>query len=666
MTRITNKEFERVYNLLRDFNFALDAEIDAVRQRPSRDTLVSGVYRDGGVSGQYDYLFKSSSTGIRFAENIKGKIGEKQFSISFVDAVDDEIRLRFPENLGAEVVSVDLEWENDFVLRRMQDQLQVILTREDEAQFDRIASLFCHDDRSRNQDSNEAARIRYLAGEVDIRHDGQRNDAQIESIQKALVNPVSFVWGPPGTGKTSTLGYIMANFMLAGKRVLFLSNTNRAVDVGIVSLMEALHSIGESAMIGQITRFGDIALNSEALERVHLEKLAEQRKNRIKKKAVDLQTLLARFESLHEAIEKAELEGNPVSSEINMELDLLVRQIRKHGGPGKIREFLDTLSQQMYNAEFAEMQQKQVVGTTLARMCTSELMTDQEFDAIVIDEASMASLPYLAIMATRCTAHLVIAGDPMQLPPIALSDVLEVKEALEQDIFMMASGANHPLELFEWHDRNPTSTTFFDVQYRMRADLATIISEVFYEGRLKTLDTDRMDSPGIGYSVIDSSPMEPQLINRNRDYGFSPGNQVHRDIVLDLIHRLMFKEMVPAEQIGVIVPFRASVWDFKIELKKKGYEGVEVGTIHTFQGREKKVIIFDTVMTAEHKNGRAVHFSVRPFDETKNGITVHRLLNVAFSRARDRLFIIADMKHIQKLYSKKILGKLLSRLNERS
>lgn len=91
---------------------------------------------------------------------------------------------------------------------------------------------------------------------------------------------------------------------------------------------------------------------------------------------------------------------------------------------------------------------------------------------------------------------------------------------------------------------------------------------------------------------------------------------------------------------------------------------MEVGTIHTFQGREKQVIIFDTVMSGEMQYGSKRHYSVRPFDEDKNGLAVPRLLNVALSRSKERLVILADMDHINKMYPDKYLGRLLRRFRE--
>src|SRR5690625_5645950 len=84
---------------------------------------------------------------------------------------------------------------------------------------------------------------------------------------------------------------------------------------------------------------------------------------------------------------------------------------------------------------------------------------------------------------------------------------------------------------------------------------------------------------------------------------------------------------------------------------------VESGTTNTIQGREKYYIIFDTVMSGEQQRGQVRHYSVRPLDEQKNGLSVPRLLNVALSRSKKELVVIADMGHINKIYGKKFLGR---------
>lgn len=665
--KISNKDFERVLELLRSFLFALDEEIAAVKERPAQDTLEAGTYVSRKDSDdEHDYVFKSGNAGLRFAEKIRARFQERQLDIRYVDAKEDEVTLRFPEHMGPSIPRMDVEWENDFVLRKLQEQLHIIVSGERDEQFRRIVEVFFpRTPAVGDPERTDYARRLYETGEVEVRADGQRNEAQLEAIRKAMVNPVSYVWGPPGTGKTSTLGFVVANLMLQGKRVLLVSNTNRAVDVAVLSVMDALLAVDAATMIGDLTRFGDVALSSESLDRVHHTRQADVRRTKLRQRAAQLQELLARFRALQEEVEARELRGEEVPEATQIQLDAAIDAVRRNGGLRKLEDLLSSVPAQLANVDYYEVISKKMVATTLARVCTSDMFFDMEFDAVVVDESSMAALPFLAVMASRCRTNMVLAGDPMQLPPIAVNQQAKARELLEQDIFAFASGATQVSELFAWHDFNPLQTCFFDIQYRLNEDLAEIISDVFYEGRLKTGKVSGGGAPqrGKSYEVIDTTFFEPVLVSGKSDYGFNPKNEMHQAVLGDLVHQLVMRDLVPMSQIGVIVPFRSAVWDLKLVLRKKGLADVEVGTIHTFQGREKRIIVFDTVMSGAMDRGRKRHFSVRPFDETKNGLSVPRLLNVAFSRSKEKLYILADMDHIGRVYGEKFLGKLLRRLS---
>jgi len=284
----------------------------------------------------------------------------------------------------------------------------------------------------------------------------------------------------------------------------------------------------------------------------------------------------------------------------------------------------------------------------------------------VVDEGSIVGIPYMLLMAGKSKKHLIVAGDPMQLPPIAITDHKESREFLEQDIFTYVSKSESTEDLFNWHDFNPDFTSFFDIQYRMKDDLAGVISSVFYEGRLKSgnpADGHALDNgESASVALIDTAKYNPVLEQESEEKGFKPINEVHMRLIEESVKRLT-KNHAP-ENIGIIVPFRNSVYKVRNHLWQKGFRDIEVGTIHTFQGREKPVIIFDTVMSGEWQHGAKRHYSVRPFDENKNGLSVPRLLNVAFSRSKELLVIIADMGHIQKVYGNKFLGRLLGSVKE--
>ena len=628
---------------------SLEDEIETVREKPSTDILFNGVKSDKSDRGMNDYQFECHQPAIRFAEEIKAKLNDnREYLVHPVSFEDKQVVLRFPENLGKVIDQVDLEWENDFILMRTLEELTKIQNDETSAE-ERMNRLFFPDGSM-------------VPGETGIVEDGNRNDSQREAIEKAMTCRTLFIWGPPGTGKTDTLGFIIANYLRAGKKVLFASNTNRAVDVGLMSAIQAIKKIGLKQIgTDQIARFGESALDDELLEPYQFEVQMDQLVQQRRLEAAEWIELLNRKEKALKSAEKRFADGKKLTSNQELELKLIEQKIEGAGGIEELESMIDEISSV---SERKELWKKRLVATTLAKVCTSDLFHDLDFDAVVVDEGSMANLPYLIVLASHVKWHMVVVGDPMQLPPIAMTGKESSRAFLEKDIFTTVSGAETSEELFNWHDENREFTSFFDTQYRLESSLADIISTVFYEGRLKTgkLDSvEPLDGRDRAFHLVDTSKYRPFLEQKEGESGFRPMNTVHQDVVVRLLKNMSGRGIL-MDQIGIIVPFRSVVYDLRNRLYDEGIRDVEVGTIHTFQGREKDYIIFDTVMSGEKKFGKVRHYSVRPLDEEKNGLSVPRLLNVAFSRSSRELVVIADMIHIHKMYGQKFLGRLLDRL----
>lgn len=649
---------KKIKKLIKRALEAVDAEIETVREKPAQDVLFDGTRREDHPPNVFYYEFESKNTSLRFAEVIQGEMEDydEELELYPVEVNDDRIVLHFPHNFGATLPKVRVEWENDFVLRRLRMELKKLLGSDEKEARQRIGRLFYPDSEEHHTDDDKTR----------VLDDSKRNETQHESLIKSLQNEVLYVWGPPGTGKTSTLGFMIANYLIKGKRVLFASNTNRAVDVGLLSALQALRSVEKEHLEDKVTRFGEMALESERLEQVLFERHIQKKEKQQKEKAGNLDNLLGEYLKLQKEIDNLMEHGEEVPEELEQRINILGKDVDKHGGEAGLEDKIDRL---LTVNERVELEHMQLVATTLAKVCTSDLFDGQEFDAVVIDEASMANLPYLMVLAAKAKSHVVVVGDPMQLPPIALTDDVHARKFLEDDIFTFASNAETTEDLFDWHDKNRPLTTFYDTQYRLNEDLADVLSTVFYEGRLKTADIDEGLDPAIKLqkstnttvNVIDSQKYGPVLTQKDEGQGFSPINEVHNQIIIRMVKRLVLQNQVPVDELGIIVPFRSTVYDIRRELYEHDLGMIEVGTIHTFQGREKNVIIFDTVMSGEEQYGRRRHYSVRPFDEEKNGLAVPRLLNVAFSRSKDRLVLLADMDHINKVYADKFLGRLLNR-----
>lgn len=71
------------------------------------------------------------------------------------------------------------------------------------------------------------------------------------------------------------------------------------------------------------------------------------------------------------------------------------------------------------------------------------------------------------------------------------------------------------------------------------------------------------------------------------------------EVVLKYIEALMSlntnKIKVKQNHIGVVTPYKRQMYHIKEQLKNKNWTNIEVGTVETFQGREKRIIIITTV-----------------------------------------------------------------------
>ncbi|MDZ7681260.1 MAG: hypothetical protein U5J63_05965 [Fodinibius sp.] len=121
----TDKKIKALINRALD---AINAEIEAVREKPAQDVLFDGSRREDHPPNTYYYEFESKNTSLRFAEVISGEMEDydEELELYPVEMDDEKVVLDFPHNFGANLPKVRIEWENDFVLRKLRTELEKV------------------------------------------------------------------------------------------------------------------------------------------------------------------------------------------------------------------------------------------------------------------------------------------------------------------------------------------------------------------------------------------------------------------------------------------------------------------------------------------------------------------------------------------------------------
>ena len=106
--------------------------------------------------------------------------------------------------------------------------------------------------------------------------------------------------------------------------------------------------------------------------------------------------------------------------------------------------------------------------------------------------------------------------------------------------------------------------------------------------------------------------------------------------------------------IGVITPYKGQVSLLRALKKEREYDDhfdsrVKIGTVHTFQGSECDIIIFDMVDCPKLESGRENRIG-----RLYSGNEGERLLNVAVSRAKHKLIVVCDPEYIKNIPGNKI------------
>lgn len=218
------------------------------------------------------------------------------------------------------------------------------------------------------------------------------------------------------------------------------------------------------------------------------------------------------------------------------------------------------------------------------------------WDVLILDEAGQLDWP-TAAAALACARSVVVAGDVRQLAAVIRGG--------PPDASMPAAFRDDRSFLEGLAALFPQHRTLLAEHYRCHPDIIEFCSRRFYGGALVARTSAEGRPPAIEW-------IDPGAQAVVREAG-SVTSLRQAAVTQTLVAQLQ-AQGVAAADIGVIATYRAHARRI----------GELADTVHRFQGREKDVVIFNTVVN------RPSAFTDDP-----------RLINVAVSRARSRFILVA-------------------------
>lgn len=346
---------------------------------------------------------------------------------------------------------------------------------------------------------------------------------------------------------------------------------------------------------------------------------------------------------------------------------------------------LNEIKQKMQELEKQAIQKAKIVGATLAKTYLSQTLRERTFDTVILDEASMASIPALWCASYLAEKNVIIVGDFLQLPPIVMSDKPMAQKWLGRDIFYhsgMQDAARH-------RQACPNNFVMLNDQFRMESEIASIANMYYNEyGGLHSHDNTsrRIAARDKFYGwfsgkrtkqsvhLIDTENLHAWVTGVPQGKGHSRLNCFSAAVDVDLAFKFLEKKLntldpknaKPVDEASVLIvaPYKPHVARInqliELEYANRGFKEnlnyVRAGTIHSFQGSEADIVIFDLVIDEPHWKANLF----MPGAEINADLC--KMFNVAVTRAKFKLYVVGNFAYCQKRAKNNALGQLLDKL----
>lgn len=529
---------------------------------------------------------------------------------------------------------------------------------------------------------------------------------QLLAINNAMKFPCAYIQGPPGTGKTNTIKNAIITAFFNETTVLFASYNNTPID-SVTESLSKLKYKGKTIPF-PILRLGNTEKLKQAMAYINelrkkvsaipvFEDTLNKRKEDRKVRARQLSDLLKNYEEIVELKERKESMEHLIKYQNKMgnigsisafQMDIQMNQMnslnQKIAGIGeisndKVMELLDRNEEEFYQylyfisakyikkletkpfkelidildtdieedekvQKFAKYLKKsenikllQKIFPIMVTTCISAHKLGSPeilFDMVIIDEAGQCNVAISLVPIIR-GRNMMLVGDPQQLRPVVLLDDITNKKLRKKyninDEYDYKENSIYKTYLA---CDAVSDEILLRCHYRSNKKIIDFNNKKYYNSKLEILTKSEEKEPLL---FVDVENSRSELKNT------SPAEAAE---ILD------YASLNRDKTMAVITPFVNQRKLIETGIKDRKLDNIVCGTVHAFQGDEKDVVLFSTAL------------SDRTTDGTYNWLKNNKeLINVAVSRAKEKLILLASKKELERLHGSDLDDDLYELVN---
>lgn len=480
--------------------------------------------------------------------------------------------------------------------------------------------------------------------------DENQKEAVIKTMSLDNGSEILLIQGPPGTGKTTTITEMLLQLLDRHRhwKILVASQSNQAVD----NVLEKVCQKEE-----KILRIGN---REEAMSDIARQFTPERVLNKLIIDNID------------------RISKNPIEEDF---------KYLQEGFAKSLQSITDKLSRAKDSKEnkLATLFTKNIrlIFGTLLGISSWNNFRDIAFDIAIVDEAGRATLSELLVPCLKAR-KIVLVGDHKQLAPVIDDEIASnlnkeftkkevatsfferlfkrLEEYSKEDRYLNGEASPSLVErlflrriinnMHENHIEHFKHRLIYN--YRAEDKICQLYNQPFYDGELKTsqaIEGKREHNLSIFNSSVVWINTNRRSDKRDKQVGTGKINRCNAFLINSILYKLKddMQKYNLKHSIGIITPYRAQtnlLKDILSKIKKEFKDfyqknsdsnqdkdlrnGFDIGTVDSFQGSDRDIIIYDCV-----RSGGRIDF-----------IADEKRLNVSLSRAKKLLIIVGDMEFL--------------------